>query len=366
MGLHVVSLRLAGFRSYTDTVFEPGAELTILVGPNAAGKTNAVEALQLVTAAASFRCPRWGDLVRWGHDRARVALRAGDGPDLLETSLDISADGGHSFSVNGKNARRRADVVGRFPSVVFSPEDLQIVKGPAQRRRAAADELGEQLSATYGAVRRDYTRVVRQRNRVLQEPGTSDSERAAWDEQLVHLGGRLLSARVRLVRRLSARAAGVYADLTGGGRLDISYEDRAGLGEAPTAEDAADALRECIVVRAAEERARGVTLVGPHRDDIRFDVEEKDARHFASQGQQRTIALALKLAEVRVVEEIAGRTPVLLLDDVMSELDEGRRLALTHLVQRDVQTIITTTNLGYFDPGLLERATVIRLGGEGR
>lgn len=364
MGLRVVSLRLAGFRSYTETVFELGSDLTVLVGPNAAGKTNAVEAMQLVTAAASFRGPRWEELVRWGENRARVEMRAEGDRDLLETSLDVSSAGGHSFSVNGKTAKRRADIAGRLPSVVFTPEDLQLVKGPALRRRAAVDDLGEQLSATYGALRRDYVRVVRQRNRLLQDARAGDAELTPWDEQLATLGGRLLAARVRLLRRLADRAVPAYADLAGGERLEISYDDRTGSAEDPTEESATEALREGIGRRSAEERARRVTLVGPHRDDVRFEVEGRDSRAFASQGQQRTIALALKLAEVDVVEEVAGRTPVLLLDDVMSELDEERRRALTDLVQRDVQTIVTTTNLGYFDPALLGRATVIRLGGE--
>jgi DNA replication and repair protein RecF len=359
-------LELTDFRNYDRRVFEPGEELTVLVGPNATGKTNAIEAIEIVTAARSFRNPRWEDLVRWGSGAARVRMEASEDGVPLEVSVDIDRAGKRVFRVNGQTKRRRADVRGLLPSVIFTPEDLDLVKGSSDRRRNALDDLGEQLSAAYGAVRRDYMRVVRQRNALLREPGTTAADLAPWDEQLVALGARLLLHRTRLFTRVAERVAPIYSELAGGESLALAYEDKSGVGAGRWAAgvevaEIAERLVAALQARAGEERARQVSLTGPHRDDVVFRIEGKDSRTFASQGQQRTIALAWKLAEVRVVEDVARREPVLLLDDVMSELDEKRRRSLTDLVQRHVQTFVTTTNLGYFSPELLERATVVEL-----
>lgn len=354
-------LSLVDFRNYETLTIEPSPSLTVLVGPNAVGKTNVIEATQLVTTGMSFRKPRWDDLIRWGEDAARVTLRMGAGERTAEVALDVSSDGTRVFSLNGQPARRAADAVANLPSVTFTPEDLYLVKGPSERRRAAVDDLGEQLSPAYGSLRRDYARVVRQRNALLKD-GASRGELAAWDEQLVGLGARLVTHRLRLLDRLMRETSDRYASMAAGERLGWTYDDRCGLSEPDPGPEAAGAcIAEAMRNRAEEERRRGVTLVGPHRDDVVFEVDGRPARVFASQGQQRTVALAWKLAEVDVVEEVAHTRPILLLDDVMSELDAPRRAALAATVSGRTQTMITTTNLAYFDEGLLEGATVIEL-----
>jgi DNA replication and repair protein RecF len=359
-------LELRGFRNYERFEVSPGRELTVFVGPNAAGKTNVIEAIQLVTAARSFRRPKWEELVRWESEAARVTMTADEITGPLEVSLEVTAEGKRTYRVNGQAKRRISDVAGRLPSVTFTPDDLELAKGPSERRRAAIDELGEQLSAAYAAVRRDYLRVVRHRNALLRDPASSSAELAPWDDQLVAIGTRLLVHRNGLYRRIEGHVTRLYGELAEGERLKIEYHDKIGLTPhvwegAPDATELADVFGGALRERAAEERARQVTLVGPHRDDIVFSIEGRDARTYASQGQLRTIALAWKLAEVQVVEEVARREPVLLLDDVMSELDERRRAALTDVVRRDVQTFVTTTNLGYFQPELLDAATIVEL-----
>lgn len=365
--MFVRSLELVRFRNYGRWRLEPGPEVTVLVGPNAAGKTNAMEAMRLVTAGESFRHPAWGELVRWGAEEARVAMAADGETGPLEVALRITADGKRGFSLDGAGKRRTSDVAGRVPSVVFTPDDLHLVKGSADVRRAAIDGVGDQASAVYRRVRRDYGKVVRQRNVLLKGQGGETRELAPWDEQLAVLGGKLLTLRVRLLLRLIGQAERAYGELTGGERLSATYEDKAGIGwdrlrEGLSAEEAAQAIARRLRDRAAEELSRQVSLVGPHRDDIAFEVGGRSARRFGSQGQQRTAALAWKLAELEFLEDALGKRPVLLLDDVMSELDEGRRQALTGAVTAGVQTFITTTNAGYFTPGLLERATVVELG----
>jgi DNA replication and repair protein RecF len=239
------------------------------------------------------------------------------------------------------------------------------VKGPAEQRRNTIDVLGEQLSATYGALRRDYTRVVRQKNALLKDEADHTLVEP-WNEQLVRLGARLHAHRRRLARRVLDTAAPIYAHFADRESLDIKMCDRCEL-EANDPRDEIDvpALESSISAeldrRRIEERGRKQALVGPPRDDITFLIDGREARSFASQGQQRTIALAWKWAEVALVTDLLKKKPVLLLDDVMSELDASRRAALTDLVQQDVQTFITTTTTAYFDHALLREARVVEL-----
>ena len=364
--MRIESLELRDFRNYDTLRLEPGRALTVLVGPNAVGKTNVIEALQLVTSTLSFRRPKWEDLVRWDAGEARVSLFARRGNRRLDTALDITTEGKRVYTVNGQVRRKLSDVTGLLPSVVFTPDDLDMVKGPSEKRRSSIDDLGEQISATYGSLRRDYARVVRQRNALLKE-GVPGAQAEVWDEQLVTLGSRLVSHRERLLARVMSAASAAYDDMAGGEPLTWSYSDRCGLPDGReqgqlSQQDAALALRQALKERGEDERRRLVTLVGPHRDDIVFYVGGREARTYASQGQQRTVALAWKLAEVQVVHDVLRRRPVLLLDDVMSELDADRRAALSSLVTADTQTFITTTNLGYFSDKLLEGATIVELG----
>lgn len=358
--MRITRIELTDFRNYKNLVLEPSPGLTVLTGPNAAGKTNVIEAIQLATAARSFRRPEFADVVRWGASRACVHVRAEGGPRLLEIDLEVDDQGKRTYLVNRQARRRHADVAGLLPSVVFTPDDLGMVKGPAERRRTATDDLGEQLSATYGSLRRDYGRAVRQRNALLRE-GVSGAPMDVWDEQVVSLGSKLVIHRLRLLDRIMEHATRRYAEMSGGECLGYTYADRCGLGgcAAVDADTVSQAMRDELTRRREEESRRLVTLVGPHRDDIVLRLGGKDARLFASQGQQRTIALAWKLAEVAVVEDVLHREPILMLDDVMSELDAERRSALSDLVAGEIQTVVTTTNTTYFTDDLLARALVV-------
>ena len=333
--------------------------ITIVVGANAVGKTNIIEALQLLSAASSFRNPSWGECVRWGAPEAVLSLEAeGDGR-RLETSLTISAAGKRTYSVNGNVKKRMADVAGRLPCVVFTPDDLRMVKDSADKRRAAIDGVGDQLSKAYGALRSEYEKTVKQRNAVLRGPNIDDHVLGALTERLVDRGVAFSGHRKRLFNRLSEKLTDTYASLVAGERLEAVYESswaRRGFEE-----ESKTGFEDALRLTAGEERARGTTLTGPHRDEIRFLLDGRDVRAFASQGQQRTIALTWKLAEVAVITDIGGQPPLLLLDDVMSELDEDRRHALASFVGEVAQTFVTTTNIGYFEPAMIDRARVVSL-----
>ncbi len=364
--MRISRIELRDFRNIHAWDLEPHKALTVLVGPNAAGKTNTIEAIQVVCTGVSFRRPRWPDLVGWGSPSAYIQMTTHGEIPPIDVSLSIDTSGTRIWSVGGLRKRKATDATRFVPVVTFTPDDLGMVKGPAEQRRASLDSLGEQLSVVYGALRRDYVRVVKQRNSLLRDCA-HQAVIEPWNTQLVDLGSRLYTHRRRLLRRLVAEISPTYARLSGGETLDVSLVDRCGIGSIDITHDidhptVADALRVHLHARAHEERARGVTLVGPHRDDVVFMVDGRDARSFASQGQQRTIALAWKLAEVGVVNTVISRTPVLLLDDVMSELDATRRAALTDFIQKDIQTFVTTTNTGYFDPALLKSALVVPIG----
>lgn len=362
--MYVKSLHLTTFRNYSDREIQPSPGLTVLVGPNATGKTNVIEALQIVTSGRSFRRPKWNEVVQWGADHATLAAEiSGEGSDV-RVEIVMRSDSSRLFRVNGSVKRKVSDATGILPCVVFTPDDLDLAKGPAETRRSEVDDLGEQLSKTYGAVRRDYSRVVRHRNILLREWQASDNDLEPWDVQVASLGSRLLVHRRRLLRRIAEHATAAYKDLSQGEGLSVRYTDRCGLhtsslDDVIEADEAEKAILASLESRRNDERTRRVTLVGPHRDEIVFLLDGNDARSYASQGQQRTIALAWKLAEVHVVDDVVHKKPILLLDDVMSELDESRRRALTGLVQQNVQTFVSTTDVAHFDSNLMNEALII-------
>ena len=361
----VREITLKGFRSYPSLSLELDPLLTIVHGPNAAGKTNIIEALQLTTEGVSFRSPQWRDIVAWGSETAAVSLTAeGDGR-LRVVELSV-ADGRRSYVVNGKKVRSALDVAGEIPCVIFTPNDMRLVKDSADKRRDEIDSLGAQLSKSYGRLRTEYGRIVTQRNRLLKEEYVDRDTLAAWTDRLVVVGASLTEHRLRLLDRMRPHLVAAASVIDPSTTLGIGYMNSipsvggSGNGGQPRAEVEA-AYRCALEERGADELVRRMTLVGPHRDDIVFEIDGRDARTFGSQGQQRTIALAWKLAEVKTVREVSGKSPLLLLDDVMSELDESRRRALTNEVGHVAQTVITTANIDYFDSELLGRARVIAI-----
>lgn len=363
--MRIVSLELRCFRNHHERRVEPAEGLTVLVGPNAAGKTNLLEAVAVAARGESFRRGERADLVEWGQRTAAVRLRAEEGRSATDVRVVIGLDGARIWELNGKP--RRAAGAAPLPLVVFTPDDLGLVKGPADARRTAVDDIGRALSGTYARTARDHARAVRQRNTLLKEERCDARGLEAWDLETARLGAELTAARARLLTTLAPAAEEAMASISGE-ELRFGYEDRAGLGDSLLAGLPVDRIGEALLAgmhaRRAEEVARGVTLVGPHRDDIVFRVGGRDARTLASQGQQRSAVLAWKAAESRVVRDVSGRRPIVLLDDVMSELDETRRAALTGLLREGSQTLVTTTGLGYFADGFLEGAAIVKVNGD--
>lgn len=365
MTMYARDLSVARYRSFDSYRLALSDGVTVLAGPNAAGKTNLIEALQLLTSGVSFRHPTAAELVHDGAGSCKVELRLeGDGR-VLDMGLSVE-DGKRSFSRNGKRCAA-SGVRGVLPSVLFCPDHLDMVKRGAIERRTALDDFGVQLSARYADLASAYGRCVSQRNALLKETCCCREVLGAWNESLARAGSALLVHRLALLDRLSGHVCDAYGRVASGEPAGVSYVST--LGDLPHIEDrgelrgwAYEHMLSALDERADEEIRRGVTLVGPHRDEIEFSVAGRSARSFASQGQQRTLVLAWKVAEVAVARDILGTAPLLLLDDVMSELDAGRRGAFLQLIGDDIQTVITTTNLGYFTDDLLDRAKVVSMG----
>ena len=374
MSLVLRRLELCEFRNYPHFLLEDLGMLTIFVGPNAVGKTNVVEAVQLMTALTSFRHPKIEHLVMQGAENGRVEARFSDENRLLDLQLSLQP-GKRSYQLNGK-AKRPADLRGLLPCVTFTPDDLGLVKGSIGARRTALDDLGAQLSANHQVIRRDYENVIRHKNALLKEEASDD---LLWsiNQMVVTCGAQLCCYRNALFAKLSKHLGEAYRSLTDSSE-EVGYRyvpSWAALGDAPSPEPSGNLHEDALFGRdearslisaslekhTAEERARGRSVVGPHADRVEFFLQGRDASVFASQGQQRSLVLAWKLAEVALVEEMLGQRPLLLLDDVMSELDAQRRNRLIDFIQDDIQVMITTTTPEYFTADIIDRAQMINL-----
>lgn len=369
--LRITQLQLRDFRSYGSFQLSDLDGLTILVGPNGIGKTNVLEAIALLTSTKSFRQAQIAQLIRQGAAGGSVRATLTDGNRCIESEL-LMEPGKRRHRLNGK-AKQASEVRGMLPAVSFTPDDLQLAKRSSSVRRQALDDLGMQLTANYYVVRRDYEKVVRYKNRLLKD----EAPQALIDsinEMVVTCGSQLFCYRVALVQRLAPLMASSYGVIARNGgsqpeALTLGYfaswdQDEAqdlAQGPAPSRNEVRDRLEQALQEMAGQERARGRSLAGPHGDAVTLQLDGRDAALFASQGQQRSIVLAWKLAEVECVRESLGTSPVLLLDDVMSELDGSRRDTLVRFVTDDMQTFITATDLAGFNEDLLSRARVVEL-----
>ena len=366
MSLVVTRVGMRNFRNMEARVLEPARGLTVLVGPNAVGKTNCIEAMQLLTTGVSFKHASPGELVRRGCDQAGLTLRVEGEKRQIDVACDIHPTR-KLYRVNGKRASAQGRVCD-LASVLFFPDELALVKGGAAGRRDLLDGFGSTLKESYAQVAHDYRRAVYQRNLLFKEAARTGAEPdaalvEAWSASAAKAGAVLYVYRRALLARLAPHVERVYAELAGGERASIGYESSwaSGLDSAMPRAEIEDSLFSQLMRGMEEQRRRCATLVGPHLDDLDLKIASVSARAFASQGQQRSLVLALKLAQVEVVSELTGQYPLFLLDDVMSELDAQRRSRLMGLVSRGVQTLVTTTNLDYFSSAELDGAKVVSL-----
>lgn len=357
--MRVRRLEVRDFRNYEAATLEPAPGLTALIGRNGEGKTNLLEALAYLATLTSFRGAPSDALVRSGTDGAVVRGEVDvdvdrAGPALIEAELGVS--GRERVLLNRNRLRRSRDLLGTLRVIVFMPDDLALVKGgPGERRRFLDDTLVA-AAPRHDAIRTDLDKVLRQRNALLKSTMGARPERLApdvaatlevWDARLAELGEVLGRARAKLVARLDPAVAKAYDQVANSGAVTtLSYE-------APWR---AEGLAEALHRARSDDLRRGVSTVGPHRDDVVAGIDGLAARTHGSQGEQRSLALALRLAAHEVVADVSATSPVLLLDDVFSELDPMRAEALLAALPA-AQTLLSTAGSlpSGAEPGLVVR-----------
>ncbi|MEQ4208341.1 DNA replication/repair protein RecF [Actinopolymorpha sp. B17G11] len=347
--MFVARLSLTDFRNYpaVDLTLAPGA--TVFVGLNGHGKTNLVEAVGYLATLGSHRVPHDAPMVRSGAERAIVRgdiVR--DGRHAL-IEIEITPRRTNRARLNRAPVSRPRDVLGILRTVLFAPEDLALVKGDPDTRRRFLDDLLVARTPRMAGVRQDYDRVLKQRNTLLKTAAQASSGALktldAWDAHLTRLGGELLAARLAVVDLLQPLVAKAYAHVSPAqDETRLDYRSNCDLGDAadkPSADALAAKLTDALAERREEELRRGVSLVGPHRDDLVLSLGEFPAKGYASHGECWSIALSLRLAAYDLLCADGGGEPVLVLDDVFAELDSGRRARLASLVAGAEQVLVT-------------------------
>lgn len=378
--IHITRLSLSGFRNHLETNLELGPGLTVFVGQNGQGKSNLLEAVYMLAIAKSPRTSSDRELINWriveagGHVQVLGVGREDDHTVQAQIDFDVSTPESagraplmrKSLRVNGI-VRSAADFVGNLNVVFFEADDLEIVTGPPSVRRRYLDILIAQARASYLKALQRYQKVVSQRNHLLRrvrDGAAAMEELAFWDERLAYEGAEIIQQRRDAVFKLTDEAVPAHHRLTGGHSLTLVYKPQLsgdGAGEAGVDDLNHAAIQERLSdgLRRARSRevGQGVSVVGPHRDDLVLLIDGKPAAAFASRGQARVIALSLKIAEAAFVRDATGRTPVLALDDILSELDPVRReLAMQSVTAYD-QVLLTSTETGAVAPEFLDQAT---------
>ena len=364
--MRLLSLSLRDFRNVREARLEPSARSTVLVGPNGQGKTNLLEALFLLCTLKPLRATRLAELVRFGAERARVQGEFEAPGGVRSVAVEIGPEGRTAF-LDGKTLassdRLDAFFEGRA-AVCFSPDDLFLVKGGPDQRRRFLDRAAFNRWPAVLSEARDYLRALRERNAALRHSGSDVEE--SFREPLVRAGARLVVRRVALLAELSPRMSEAFAQISGpeAAAARLAYRPAAGIQVEGSEEDIAARLSDALSHRIVRDREKGYTSVGPHMDDLGLSLGGNGARAYGSQGQQRALVLALKIAEIENLRDKLGRPPLLLLDDVSSELDpEKNAHLLRHLAALPGQAVLTTTDRRLLEPAAGAGAVFYRVSG---
>ncbi|MGB9661947.1 MAG: DNA replication/repair protein RecF [Moorellaceae bacterium] len=352
--LFLAQIALYNFRNYKQSQFEFHRGLNFLIGPNGAGKTNLMEAIAYLAYGRSFRYQQDRELINFNHTHFYLQGKLYRQGQWIELSLSYRP-GNKELRINHA-PQRLLNLLGTMPAVTFVPDDLYLVKGPPVVRRRFLDRQISQVDRSYCYTLLTYRRVLRQRNLLLRQikAGRNKGEELdPWDLQLVAMGVPLVKKRREVLTRWSSVAGEYYEILASGqAKMSLIYQ--------PSLKDEEDWLR-ALSRNREKEIAAGTTLWGPHRDDFAFQIQGRAGRHFASQGEQRSLVLALKIAEVVYFTEVLRFTPLLLLDDVFSELDARRQRALLNLVKDKGQIFISTTDSSLLPGEMVHTGAVIQL-----
>ena len=337
----IKSIELKNFRNYPQLKIDLSQGINIFYGDNAQGKTNILEAIYVCATTKSHRGSKDGEMVKFGEDESHIKMGILKKDIMYRIDMHLKRNKSKGIAVDGIPIKKSSELFGIANIVIFSPEDLLIVKnGPSDRRRFIDLELC-QLDKIYVYSLVNYNKVVIQRNQLLKDlPFRQDlaDTLSIWDEQLVSYGQKIIEIRTTFIKELNRIVADIHKKISGGREeLVVEYEPSVNKEE----------FGERLLKTRDKDIRQKMTLIGPHRDDISFLINGVDIRKFGSQGQQRTAALSLKMAEIELVKLRVGQNPILLLDDVLSELDGNRQMKLLDSIE-NVQTLITCTGLDDF------------------
>lgn len=334
----IKSLELADYRNYEELVLSFDQGTNLFIGDNAQGKTNILEAIYVAATTKSHKGSKDSEIIRFEREEGHIRVVVDKKGVSTRIDMHLRKNKSKGIAIDGNKIKKAVELLGICNVVLFSPEDLSIIKdGPSERRRFVDMELC-QLDSFYVYNLNNYNKIVNQRNKLLKDMFLNNSLQetlSIWDMQLVSFGSKMIERRISFVEQLNEIICEIHRKLTGGKEeIKIVYEPNVSI------EDFEDKLKYS---QMKDIKAK-ITSVGPHRDDFCFIVNGIDIRKYGSQGQQRTAALSLKMAEIEIVKKITGDKPILLLDDVMSELDFKRQKQLLESI-RDIQTIITCTGM---------------------
>lgn len=349
----IANLRLQNFRSYTDETFEFSPAVNIVVGPNASGKTNLLEAVLVLARGSSYRA-KDAELIAFGKPWARIDALVDD-EDTRVVKLVSEPLPGKSYELSDK-PYKRLSLAHSLPTVLFEPNNLQLLHGSPDGRRNYLDELLEQQVANYGAARRNYRRILAQRNALLKRTKRATNEELfPWNLRLSEFGAHIARLRAELTTEINGRLGAKYQELaTRKTATEIIYDT-----QFPLSSYESHMLKK-LESNLSVDSMRGFTTAGPHREDFRVLFDGRVVADTASRGETRTMVLALKIIELELLEEKRGTQPLLLLDDVFSELDGARRHALTDHLKR-YQTFITTTDADIVSKHFTDNSNIIPL-----
>lgn len=353
--MYVAHLVLTDFRSYDHVDLPLAAGPSLFVGQNGQGKTNLVEAIGYVASLGSHRVASDGPLIRAGTGQAVISTAVVRDGRTQQVELEINPGRANRARLNAHPTRPR-ETLGTLRTVLFAPEDLALVKGDPEQRRRFLDDLLVARQPRWSAARSDYDKILKQRNALLKSARTAPDRSAvlaslpAWNEHLATAGAHLLYARLRLLRDLAPHVAQAYDQVSAGAggahatyrsSLDPDIAEPIAAGQVPTVEELTAATHARFAQVAQAEADRGLTLVGPHRDDVELELGDLPAKGYASHGESWSFALALRLAAYQLLRHDLGTDPVLVLDDVFAELDTGRRERLAALIEDCEQVLVT-------------------------
>jgi DNA replication and repair protein RecF len=341
--LIVKNLDVSGFRNIEKVNLAFSDTFNFISGRNAQGKTNILEAVHFFSLGRSFRTRHTDEVIRFGEESAILRLAGGSDAGVdFRIDIGLERSGRIRVSVNGKRLGGMSEIIGIMPSVIFTPEDIMIASGPPRGRRTYIDYTAAQVSPAFLGDLKSYRKMLKHRNALLRsmaDTGCDQGELGEWTEMLAEKGGSLVRGRLEIVRELGERSCALFSEmLPGGEELRLEYVcsyDAAGTGDSDTLRAALERVRD-------EERRRGYTLAGPHYDDLMIYIGDSELRKYGSQGRKRLVAIILKLAQAATIMKRRAERPVVLLDDIMSELDMETASRIKELLSDQYQSFITS------------------------